>query len=134
MARPEASVLEVEVESSQLEFLECKAKELGISKEELVRMYIAKAIDAPIVYVFMHKPMSSGYRLSSRCRDKDGPFDLNAVFTQVAKDHSDMVVSAGGHKCAAGMFFQKEVTMMEMIDFIKTTIEPKVLENAGYSS
>ena len=45
MARPEASVLEVEVEGSQLEFLESKAKELGISKEELVRMYIAKAID-----------------------------------------------------------------------------------------
>jgi hypothetical protein len=45
MARPEASVLEVEVEGSQLEFLDGKAKELGISKEELVRMYIAKAID-----------------------------------------------------------------------------------------
>ena len=45
MARSEASVLEVEVEGSQLEFLESKAKELGISKEELVRMYIAKAID-----------------------------------------------------------------------------------------
>jgi hypothetical protein len=45
MARPEASVLEVEVEGSQLEFLESKAKELGISKEELVRMYIAEAID-----------------------------------------------------------------------------------------
>jgi len=45
MTRPEVSVLEVEVEGSQLEFLESKAKELGISKEELVRMYIARAID-----------------------------------------------------------------------------------------
>ncbi len=46
MARPEASVLEVKIEGSQLEFLESKAKELGISKEELVKQYIEKAIDA----------------------------------------------------------------------------------------
>lgn len=46
MANPELLVLEVEVEGSQLEFLESKAKELGVSKEELVKSYIAKAIDA----------------------------------------------------------------------------------------
>lgn len=45
MTRSEVSVIEVEVEGSQLEFLESKAKELGISKEELVRMYIARIID-----------------------------------------------------------------------------------------
>jgi hypothetical protein len=46
MTRPEVSVLEVEVEGSQLEFLEGKAKERGISKEELVKQYIEKAINA----------------------------------------------------------------------------------------
>ena len=45
MAHSEASVLEVKVEAPQLEFLESKAKELGISKEELVKSYIEKAID-----------------------------------------------------------------------------------------
>ena len=45
MARSGASVLEVEVEGSQLEFLESRAKELGISKEELVKQYIEKAIN-----------------------------------------------------------------------------------------
>jgi len=48
MARSEVSVLEVEVEGSQLEFLEGKAKELGISKEELAKLYIGKAIDAEL--------------------------------------------------------------------------------------
>ena len=46
MTRPEVSVLEVEVEGSQLEFLESKAKERGISKEELIKQYIEKAINA----------------------------------------------------------------------------------------
>lgn len=48
MARSEVSVLEVEVQGSQLEFLESKAKELGISKEELAKLYIGKAIDAEL--------------------------------------------------------------------------------------
>jgi hypothetical protein len=50
MARPEVSVLEVRVEAPQLEFLEKRAKELGLSKEGLVKWYIVsdmvKAIDA----------------------------------------------------------------------------------------
>jgi hypothetical protein len=50
MARPGVSVLEIRVEEPQLEFLEKKAKELGLSKEELVKQYIAsdmiKTIDA----------------------------------------------------------------------------------------
>ena len=41
MARPGVSVLEIEVEKPQLEFLEKRAKELGLSKEELVKRYIA---------------------------------------------------------------------------------------------
>lgn len=36
----EKAVLEVSVEGPQLEFLENKAKELGLSKEELLRWYI----------------------------------------------------------------------------------------------
>lgn len=48
MARPEVSDYEISVKvaGQQLEFLESKAKELGISKEELVKLYLAKAIDA----------------------------------------------------------------------------------------
>jgi hypothetical protein len=47
MARPEVSAtLEVRIEGSQLEFLESKAKELGISKQELAKLYIEKAINA----------------------------------------------------------------------------------------
>ena len=45
MARPEASVIEIEIENPQLEFLESKARELGISKEELVKQYIKRVID-----------------------------------------------------------------------------------------
>ena len=45
MARPEASVIEIEIENPQLEFLESKAQELGISKEELVKQYIKRVID-----------------------------------------------------------------------------------------
>ena len=45
MTNPEASVLEIEVQGLQLEFLENRAKELGISKEELAKLYIARAID-----------------------------------------------------------------------------------------
>ena len=40
MTYPEASILEIKVEGSQLEFLEKRAKELGLSKEELVKRYI----------------------------------------------------------------------------------------------
>ncbi len=48
MARPEVSDYEISVKvaSQQLEFLESRAKELGMSKEELVKLYIVKAIDA----------------------------------------------------------------------------------------
>ena len=48
MARSETIEYEISVKvvGRQLEFLEGKAKELGISKEELVKLYIAKAIDA----------------------------------------------------------------------------------------
>jgi hypothetical protein len=46
MASPEASVLEIKVEGLELEFLESKAEELGISREELARLYIVRAIDA----------------------------------------------------------------------------------------
>jgi hypothetical protein len=46
MARSDVSaVLEVTVEGTQLEFLENKAKQLGLSREELAKLYIAKAID-----------------------------------------------------------------------------------------
>jgi hypothetical protein len=49
MTHPEASILEIKVEGSQLEFLEKRGKELGLSKEELVKWYIvsdmAKIID-----------------------------------------------------------------------------------------
>ena len=41
MARSGVSVLEIKVEEPQLEFLKKKARELGISTEELVRWYIA---------------------------------------------------------------------------------------------
>ncbi len=40
MARPEASILEIKVEGSQLEFLEKRGQKLGLSKEELVKWYI----------------------------------------------------------------------------------------------
>ena len=40
MTHPEASILEIKVEGSQLEFLEKRGKELGLSKEELVKWYI----------------------------------------------------------------------------------------------
>jgi len=35
----------IKIAYRQLEFLENKAKELGLSKEELIKRYIAKAID-----------------------------------------------------------------------------------------
>ena len=48
MARPEVSVHEISVKVAdrQFAFLENRAKELGVSKEELVKLYIARAIDA----------------------------------------------------------------------------------------
>ena len=47
MARSDLSaVLEVTVEGAQLEFLEKRAKELGLSKEEMIKLYIQRAIDA----------------------------------------------------------------------------------------
>jgi len=46
MARPEVPILEIKVEEPQMEFLEKRAKELGLSKEELAKLYIAEAIDA----------------------------------------------------------------------------------------
>jgi len=48
MARSEVSDHEISVRLAgrQLEFLENKARELGISKEELVRLYISKVVDA----------------------------------------------------------------------------------------
>jgi hypothetical protein len=48
MARPEVMEYEINVKvaGKQLEFLESKAEELGISKEELAKLYIEKAIDA----------------------------------------------------------------------------------------
>ncbi len=48
MAHPKVSdhEISVKVAGQQLEFLEIRAKELGISKEELVKLYIVKAIDA----------------------------------------------------------------------------------------
>lgn len=47
MARPKVSDYEISVKLAdrQLEFLENKAEELGLSKEELVKLYIEKAID-----------------------------------------------------------------------------------------
>ena len=51
MARPEVSDYEISVKvaSRQLEFLENRARELGISKEEMIRWYIVsdmiRAID-----------------------------------------------------------------------------------------
>ncbi len=47
MAHPKVPDYEISVKvvSQQLEFLENRAKELGMSKEELVKLYIAKAID-----------------------------------------------------------------------------------------
>jgi predicted RNase H-like HicB family nuclease len=44
--RPEASILEIKVEEPQMEFLEKRAKELRLSKEELAKLYIQRAIDA----------------------------------------------------------------------------------------
>ena len=57
MAHPEVSDYEISVKvaGQQLEFLESRAKELGMSKEELVKLYIAKAIDAER----KHKPSES---------------------------------------------------------------------------
>ena len=46
MTYPEASILEIKVEEPQMEFLEKKAKELSLSKEELAKLYIQRAIDA----------------------------------------------------------------------------------------
>ena len=46
MARPEVSILEIKVEEPQLEFLEKRAKEVGLSKEELAKLYIQRAVDA----------------------------------------------------------------------------------------
>jgi predicted RNase H-like HicB family nuclease len=46
MARPEAPILEIKVEEPQMEFLEKKAKDLGLSREELAKLYIQRAIDA----------------------------------------------------------------------------------------
>jgi len=48
MACSEVSDYEISVRLAdrQLEFLKNKARELGISKEELVKLYITKAIDA----------------------------------------------------------------------------------------
>jgi hypothetical protein len=40
MATPGAKVLEISIEKPQLDFLEDKAKKLGLSKEELVKLYI----------------------------------------------------------------------------------------------
>ena len=40
MATNELSVIEIELAGPQIDFLERKAKEIGISKEELVRLYI----------------------------------------------------------------------------------------------
>jgi hypothetical protein len=40
MATNELSVLEIKLAGPQIDFLERKAKEIGISKEELVRLYI----------------------------------------------------------------------------------------------
>jgi len=48
MARPGVSVLEIKIEEPQLEFLEKRARELGISKEELVRWYIANDMTGAI--------------------------------------------------------------------------------------
>ena len=48
MAHPEVldQKISVKVAGQQLEFLENRARELGVSKEELIKLYIAKAIDA----------------------------------------------------------------------------------------
>ena len=48
MSRPASSVIEIEIkiEIPQLEFLKSKARELGISKEELLKQYIPRIIDA----------------------------------------------------------------------------------------
>jgi antitoxin HicB len=46
MVRPGVSILEIKVEEPQLEFLEKRSKEVGLSKEELAKLYIQRAIDA----------------------------------------------------------------------------------------
>lgn len=55
MARSEVSVLEIKIEEPQLEFLEKKAKELGLSKEELVKKYIVSDMTKTIDAVGMEK-------------------------------------------------------------------------------
>lgn len=47
MAHAEVTEYEISVKvaSQQLEFLESRSKELGLSKEELIKLYITKAID-----------------------------------------------------------------------------------------
>ncbi len=46
MARTEASEISIKLSNGQLEFLKSKAKEIGITKEELAQRYIEGAIEA----------------------------------------------------------------------------------------
>jgi len=45
MPTNELSVIEIKLAEPQIDFLEKKAKELGLSKEELIKRYIAEAIN-----------------------------------------------------------------------------------------
>jgi len=45
MATNELSVIEIKLAEPQIDFLEKKAKELGLSKEELIKRYISEAIN-----------------------------------------------------------------------------------------
>ena len=75
MAHQEVSNYEISVKvaSRQLEFLESRAKELGMSKEELVKLYIVKAIDAE----------RSGSQFSLEGRFKGGPPITKEVIDEV---------------------------------------------------
>jgi len=45
MSTNELSVIEIRLAEPQIDFLEKKAKELGLSKEELIKRYISEAIN-----------------------------------------------------------------------------------------
>ena len=75
MAHPEVldHEISVKVAGQQLEFLENRARELGVSKEELIKLYIAKAIDA--------EREESQFSLEGRF--KDGPPITKEVIDEV---------------------------------------------------
>lgn len=79
-------------------------------------------------YIILYDERNEQYTLSARTNNVDklaNEPNLHVALSDVAESHH-MVMSAGGHKMAGGMTFEKGAKIADVMNIIKTEIHPKM--------